>query len=137
MKLELADDIQVKVEKIVNVLDMKHIDVSRIKCLRSFNSKANAYARIYAFPRVWTFALGIEPHYIIEVLSEKFDILPEQEQEMTILHEIMHIPKTFSGALNSHTCKHFDGKGGHKTVKINRSTVKKLYKEYKQKLYKH
>ena len=137
MKIQSAPDIQNRIEKIIKTLELSHIDINRIKCMRSFKSKSNAYARIYAFPSVWKVALNMKPHYVIEVLSEKFDNLSEEEQDMTLIHELCHIPLSFSGALLSHKTKQFDGKGGHKTVRIDRRTVKKLYKEYKQKLYKH
>jgi len=88
-------------------------------------------------PRTFSGALNMKPHYVIEVLSEKFDNISKQEQDMTLIHELLHIPRTFSGALVSHKCKQFDGKGGHKTVKIDRKTVKRLYEKYKQKLYKY
>ena len=64
----------------------------------------------------WTF-------YIIEVLSQHFDKLPEEEKEKVIIHELLHIPKTFSGALRPH--------GGK--VPINARTVGQLHKIYKEK----
>ncbi len=42
-----------------------------------------------------------------------------------------HIPKTFSGAVLSHRCAHFNGSGGHKIKVINKRTVDKLFKIYK------
>ena len=45
---------------------------------------------------------GIAPTYIIEVNAKKFDKLSERDQLKTLVHELMHIPKTFSGALLSH-----------------------------------
>ena len=47
-------------------------------------------------------ALGIPPHYVIEVLSEKFDRMSDDDQIRVLIHEILHIPKNFSGALVPH-----------------------------------
>jgi hypothetical protein len=35
------------------------------------------------------------PTHIIEVNAKKFDKLPEREKIKTLVHELMHIPKTF------------------------------------------
>ena len=125
MKFDRAHDIQVKVNKILFVLDLPHIDRKRVVCMRSWGSKSNAIARIWSMPRIWQKAIGINPHYVIEVISERFDRLDEEGQERTLIHEIMHIPKTFSGALVPHKCF---GKV------INDKSVDKIYREYKKKM---
>ncbi|MBL7170216.1 MAG: metallopeptidase [Candidatus Aenigmarchaeota archaeon] len=125
MKFDRAHDIQVKVNRILFVLDLPHIDRKRVVCMRSWGSKSNAIARIWSMPRIWQGALGIKSHYVIEVISEKFDKLKEEEQERTLIHELMHIPKTFSGALVPHKCF---GK------KIDDKAVDKIYKEYKKRM---
>jgi len=68
--------------------------------------------------RIWFDALGMSPHYIIEVISEEFDRLDQVEKERVIIHELMHIPAGFSGGFVPH-------KG-----KINRRSVEKLHKAY-------
>lgn len=121
MKFNQAPEIKERVDKIVKVLNLEHIDHNRIVCMRSYNSKSMATARIWSMPRIWQKALGLEAHYVIEVLSEKFDNMSKDDQDRTLIHELMHIPKTFSGALVPHVCF---GK------RINRSSVEKVYKEY-------
>lgn len=81
---------------------LPHVDTFRVLCVRSRGSTANAYARIWAMPKAWQVALDISAFYVMEVISEKFDALPESEKEKTILHELLHIPRTFSGALLPH-----------------------------------
>ena len=56
------------------------------------------------------------------MLTQHYDPLPEEEKEKVIIHELLHIPKTFSGALRPH--------GGK--VKINAKTVGVLHKIYKE-----
>ncbi|MBD3155110.1 MAG: metallopeptidase [Candidatus Aenigmarchaeota archaeon] len=127
LKFERAYDIQTRVNRILSVLDFPHIRRNRVICMRSQGSKSKATARIWSMPRIWQKALGIKSHYVIEVISERFDKLNKEDQERTLIHEIMHIPKTFSGALVPHKCF---GK------KIDRKSVEKMYKEYKSKLKK-
>lgn len=97
-----AKDIQREIKSLVNQLNLTNINPKRIVCFRSFGSKSRARARIWGFPRVWQQALKIPPHYIIEVLSEKFDKLNKTERKKVLIHELLHIPKNFSGSLLPH-----------------------------------
>ena len=100
-----ASDIQDRVSKLVVELELEWVDSSRIFCFRSRNSKAKAYARVWGFSRIWQLALEQEPAYVIEVLAEKFDNLPQKRQDEILLHEIAHIPRNFSGSLLPHIRK--------------------------------
>ncbi|MGC8923595.1 MAG: putative metallopeptidase [Candidatus Micrarchaeia archaeon] len=82
--------------------EFPHINEFRVLCVRSYNSSAHAYARIWSMPQAWKTALDIDTFYVLEVLHENFDHLPEHEKEKTLLHELLHIPRTFSGALLPH-----------------------------------
>lgn len=125
MKFVEAPDIKEYIEKIVSALGMDRIDTSRLFCMRSHGSKGRPTARIWSMPKVWQKALGIKAHYVIEVISERFDRLNTEEREKTLIHELMHIPKGFSGGLVPHNCF---GK------RIDHRSVDKLFKEYRQKL---
>ena len=46
--------------------------------------------------------IGVKPYYGIEFLSEKFDKMPKDEQDKVIIHELMHIPKSFGGGFKHH-----------------------------------
>lgn len=105
MKYEKAADIKKKVDVLIRELDLSHIKAKNIHCIRSFDAKTRAYARIWGMAKLFKEVAGIEPNYIIEVISKKFDKLNEREQMRTLVHELMHIPKTFSGALLSHRGK--------------------------------
>jgi len=102
MKYSLAPDIKKQINLLVKKLDFKHIDIKRVHCIRSFDAKTRAYARIWGMSRLFEEVAGLKPNYIIEVISKKFDKLSPREKMKTLVHELMHIPKTFSGALLSH-----------------------------------
>ena len=120
MIFKKAVDIQKRLIETVNMAEFRHINVNQIVGVRSFGSKSRARARIWAFPIIWQEALGLKPHYVIEVLAEKFDHLSENDQKQILIHELLHIPKTFSGALRPHRMRRW---------RLT-SEVKKIYKKY-------
>ncbi len=126
MQFVLAPDIKKQATLIVQKVDFPHLDIKRIVFFRSFGSKAHAYARIWSLPSIWQKALKVKAHYCIEVLSEKFDRLDQENKTKVLIHEFMHIPKNFSGALLPHR--------GRGRVRIDRRTVDKLYEQYKQRI---
>lgn len=84
---------------------MPYIKKEKLFCVKSWDSSSRAIARIYAFPRVFQIALDLkDPVYVIEVISERFDKLSKENQDRVLIHELMHIPKTFSGSLVPHKC---------------------------------
>lgn len=93
-----------RLEKIIDTLDLD-LDKKRIYAFRSHNAKTRALARIWGLPRIWQLALNLKPGYIIEVVSEKFDKLDEIQKDKVLVHELVHIPKTFSGSLLPHRRK--------------------------------
>lgn len=123
MEVERAPDIQERIEEIILTLELGHIIDARIICMRSRNATARAYARIWSLPSIWQKALEINPFYVIEVLSEKFDRIGYEEQTQVLIHELMHIPKKFSGGLVPHN---------NRGEAINHANVSKIYQEYKK-----
>ena len=126
MEVERAQDIQERIDEILSILgpDMGHVINARIICMRSRGAQARAYARIWALPSIWQKALEINPFYVIEVLSEKFDRLGDEDKTKILIHELMHIPKKFSGGLVPHN---------NRGTKINHANVGKVYEAYKEK----
>ncbi len=100
--VEDAGDIREMMLDLVTKLDMKHIDVERVYCVRSGGSTARAYARVWGLSRIFQITAGYKATYVIEVLTQHFDKLNYEAQRKVIIHELLHIPKTFSGALLSH-----------------------------------
>ena len=102
MKYEYAPDLQNIAEEISNLL-FPWVNISRIKCFRSFGtSSKNTLARCHSLGKLMQKALGISAFYPLEFISERFDKLPEEEKIKIIIHELMHIPKSFGGGFRHH-----------------------------------
>lgn len=100
---EQDPEIKCKVEDIVRKLELEHVDISRIACFKSQGSSSRrTVARCYALSKIWQKTLNIQAHYIIEVLSEKFDKLSEADKDRVLIHELLHIPKSFGGGFRHH-----------------------------------
>jgi predicted metallopeptidase len=102
MKYEYAPDLKERMREAVKILGLNHVDIARVECLRSFGSSARrTLARCHALGKVMQKAMKTDAFYAIEFL-ERFDKLPKQEQDKVIIHELMHIPKTFGGGFRQH-----------------------------------
>ena len=102
MRYEMAPDIQLKAEEISKLLFL-HVDVTRLKCFRSYGSSSTGtIARCHALGKLMQEAIGIRAVYALEFISERFDRLSKEEQTKIIIHELMHIPKTFGGGFKHH-----------------------------------
>ncbi len=119
-----APDVKMLVDEIIERLDFSHIVPQSVYCYRSKGSKSNRIiARIHGFGKIWQKALGLPPTYVIEMLSERYDRLSQEDKEKTVIHELMHIPKGFKGGFRPHK--------GY----VSRQQVEKMYKEYKKRKY--
>ncbi|MBM3208694.1 metallopeptidase [Candidatus Shapirobacteria bacterium] len=101
-----ADDIRNEIIFLLQKLGFSHIDPARIFCFRSTGSKSKARARIWSLPRIWQKALAVPPGYCIEIIAERFDHLPAEDKKKILIHELLHIPRNFSGSLLSHRGKY-------------------------------
>ncbi len=102
MKYEQADDLKERMIDIVNTLGMDHVDLERVECLRSFGSSSRrTIARCHALGKLMQRAMKSRAFYAIEFL-ELFDKMSREEQDKVIIHELMHIPKTFGGGFRQH-----------------------------------
>jgi len=102
MKYTEAPDLQEKMIEIVETLGLNHVDTNRVKCFRSRGtSTKRTLARVHTVGKLMQKAIGIQAHYAIEFL-EIFEKLPPKEQDKVIIHELMHIPKTFGGGFRQH-----------------------------------
>ncbi len=100
MKYEEAPDVKRLAEEIIDKLNMHWIDKRRMIYVRSYGSVSNAIARVHTLSKAWQ--VKFPTHYLIEVISEKYDKLPEDKKTKVIIHELLHIPKTFGGGFRHH-----------------------------------
>lgn len=122
MEVAPAPDITNIMRHILKRTPFAYVKASQVTCMRSTGAESRAYARIWSFPKIWQKALSLPPHYVIEVLAHHFDKLSEDDKIRTIIHELMHIPKNFSGALVPHRGRYH---------RIDRRTVEKYFQMYK------
>jgi predicted metallopeptidase len=121
MKYEFAEDLQRTAEEISKML-FPHVDLSNVKCFRSWGtSSRGTIARCHALNKIMQKAIGIKAVYVLEFLAERFEKLDEEEKIKVIIHELMHIPKSFGGGFVHHNF-------------VTDRTVNKVYTEYKEKL---
>ena len=102
MKYNPAPDLQARMEEITRLLDMRHIDISRVKCFRSSGSSTKrTIARCHTIGKLMQKAMNMPAYYAIEFL-EIFEKMKREEQDKVIIHELLHIPKTFGGGFRQH-----------------------------------
>jgi predicted metallopeptidase len=103
IKYRSAGDVKCLLEEIAFKLGFSHVPLDQVLCLRSRDSKArHTIARIHGLSRVWQRALGVKAHYVVEVISERYDSLTQEEKEKVIIHELLHVPKSFHGGFRHH-----------------------------------
>ena len=117
IKYEQADDLQLITSEIAMLL-FPHVKMDSVVCLRSFGSTSRGtIARCHALGKAMQIALGRKGFYLIEVISERFDKLSEVDRLKTLIHELMHIPKSFGGGFIFHNV-------------VNDDNVNKMYEKY-------
>jgi predicted metallopeptidase len=121
IKYYSAPDIKKQVDAIASDLELFHVVPQFVFCVRSRGSKAKrTIARIHGLGKIWQGVLNIPPSYTIEVISEIYDRMSEEDKEKTLIHELLHIPGGFSGGFRPHK--------GY----VERKIVERLYKKLKQ-----
>ncbi|MCS7120200.1 MAG: putative metallopeptidase [Nitrososphaerota archaeon] len=117
-----APDVKMLVNEIIESLGFFHIVPQFVHCVRSTGSNSTrTIARIHGLGRLWQEVLNCPPAYVIEVISERFDNLSQDEKEKTLIHELLHIPKNFTGGFRPHK--------GY----ISRKTIEVLHKRLENK----
>ena len=76
-----APEIKEKLNEIIELLRFDHVQSSSLYCVRSRGSKARrTIARIHG----------------------RYDYLSPEDQDRTLVHELMHIPHSFKGGFRHH-----------------------------------
>ena len=122
MKYEIDSDSMLIAKDVIGKLKFDHIPLERIVFIRSTGSKSRRIlARIQGLSKIMQKAMGVEAFYAIEIITENFDRLSEDEKVKTIIHELMHIPHCFGGGFRQH--------GNY----VTRRNVDNAFKEYNKK----
>jgi predicted metallopeptidase len=108
IKYYQAPDVQNVAEEIVSILGWNHILLEHVAFLRSTGSRAKrTVARCHALGKAMQIGMQRKKgFYLVEVISEKFDLLSTGKQLKVIIHELMHIPKSFGGGFIYHNRVH-------------------------------
>jgi predicted metallopeptidase len=103
LKYVEAPDVKKLANEIIESLDMFHVLPQFVYCYRSKGSKSKrTIARIHGLGLMWLEVLRHPPAYVIEVISERYDKLSIRDKEKIVIHELLHIPKGFSGGFRPH-----------------------------------
>ena len=106
IKYQIAEDLQEQINEIAPML-FPHVRINDVICLRSFGSKSRGtIARCHALGKAMQLALNRKGFYVIEIISERFDKMSDEEKIKTLIHELMHIPKSFGGGFKFHNVVH-------------------------------
>ena len=106
IKYELAPDLQEKINEISGLM-FPHVKLDSVICLRSYGSGSRGtIARCHALGKAMQLALGRKGFYVIEVINPRFDRMSEIDKTKTLIHELMHIPKSFGGGFIHHNIVH-------------------------------
>jgi predicted metallopeptidase len=98
-----ASDVKKLADEIAESLEFFHVVPQYVYCLRSKGSASTrTIARIHGLGKVWQETLNFPASYVIEVISERYDKLSEEEKEKTIIHELLHVPRAFAGGFRPH-----------------------------------
>ena len=117
IKYQIAEDLQQAMNEIAGML-FPHVRVDDVICLRSHGSSSRGtIARCHALGKAMQLALNRKGFYVIEVISERFDKMSEDERTKVLIHELMHVPKTFGGGFIHHNM-------------VNEKTVERMYQHY-------
>ena len=102
IKYELAPDLQ-RIINELSVLLFSHVRLDSVICIRSYGSSSRGtIARCHALGKAMQLALNRKGFYVIEIISKRFDKLSNEDKLKTLIHELMHIPKSFGGGFRHH-----------------------------------
>jgi predicted metallopeptidase len=98
-----APEIKKHVDQLAEECEFYHVVPQFVYCVRSRGSKARrTIARIHGLGKIWQGVLNLPTSYTIEVISEVYDKMGPEDQERTLIHELMHIPGGFGGGFRPH-----------------------------------
>jgi predicted metallopeptidase len=116
-----APELKERAKNIADRFMLDHLDFSRLHFYR-YHSDTRTCAKIIGFFKTLQLVYPeIKPYYVIVFNDRNFLGASQEEQDETILHELLHIPKTFSGEYS---------KIAHQKIReISKSAFKKRFRD--------
>ncbi|MFH1358780.1 MAG: putative metallopeptidase [archaeon] len=107
IRYELAPELQETMNEIALLL-FPHVRIDSVMCIRSHGSSSRGtIARCHALGKAMMLGMGRKKSfYVIEMISKRFDKMSDKDKVKTLIHELMHIPKTFGGGFVHHDYVH-------------------------------
>ena len=102
IRYRLCTELDELLPPLVATLGLAYVEPERIRLVASHGTRTRAYARIYGLPKPVQVGHGIPPSYTIELICENLEKADCRDVTRVIVHELLHIPTTFSGALRPH-----------------------------------
>jgi len=92
-----ASEIKERALELASRFELKHINFEKVHFFR-YTSDTRTIAKVGGFSKIMQLVYPhINPFYVIVFNDRNFQRISKREQDETILHELLHIPKTFSG----------------------------------------
>ena len=103
MEYSLSEHWTARAREIAQVLGFTHVLLDRLVVVESFGTKTkHTVARVHSLGKVMQLGMNQKPFYVIELISERFSRISDDEKVKTIIHELMHIPHSFGGGFRHH-----------------------------------
>ena len=120
MKYYYSEEWTRKAREIAVAIGFSHVKADRIAVIVGQGSKTRRIvARVHALPKAMQLGMNQRySFYTIELIEKHFSKESPDEKIRTIIHELMHIPKSFGGGFRGHK--------GH----ITKDSVERLYRQY-------
>ena len=132
IRYEAAPDVESMMREICEFM-FPHVKLDSVSCIRSYGSKSSrTIARCHALGKAMQLGMGRKiGFYVIEVINKHYDFQSEDDKIKTIIHEIMHIPKTFGGGFRHHdyVCDRNVEIAFQKYINLKRENVISSYNE--------
>ena len=97
-----ADDLKQRAKFLAEKHKLAWVDFDRVHFYRYFSdtrtaAKCSGFSKVLQLPKS-----HMQPYYVIVFNERHFnDKMNQQEKDNTIIHELLHIPKNFSGEFSS------------------------------------
>ncbi|GEM_PF-591150 len=97
-----SDHLTEALRVLANSIGLNYIKPENIYGVVSIGSTSRAYARIWGTPPILVAVDKCQPIYVIELIYPRIQGKKCNDILRVLVHELLHIPRTFSGSLRTH-----------------------------------